>query len=107
MFEYAQSEWKNNSYGIDMALLIYMLSSDTEESELFAVLLGLCGTPSVNLPSASFITGSPLPLAYEYDEDGYVTSASMVGSGLDSMLDMLPVELSDRYEFVYEVVDYE
>lgn len=108
LFEYGQPEWKNNSYGVDVAMCLYLLGDpEAEEAELYAALLRLNGTPSVNLPSSALLTGSPMPLVYEYDKDGYVVSTEMSGESMDEMLGLLPTKLSDRYEFVYEVVDYE
>ncbi len=89
-------------------MCLYLLNDpEAEEAELYAALLRLNGTPSVNLPSSALLTGNPMPLVYEYDEDGYVVSTEMSGESMDEMLGLLPTKLSDRYEFVYEVVDYE
>ncbi len=107
MFVYDRSDWKNNPYGIDVALYLYSVNTGIEDSEQYAILFGLCGKPSVNLPSASLLREDAMPLTYEWDEDGYVTSVSMSAQGADIILGILPMTSSDRYEFIYEVVDYE
>ena len=45
---------ENNSYGVDVAMCLYLLNDpEAEEAELYAALLRLNGTPSVNLPSSA------------------------------------------------------
>lgn len=106
-FEYKDGEQKNNPYAIDMAMFLYS-EIRKDDNEVFAVLLGLCGNRSVNLPSATnLFSGEMIPLNYGKDGDGYVTSAK-VSINMGDVLGLgLPTIMAYTYGFEYEVVDYE
>ena len=107
-FEYKDSELKSNPYAIDMAMFLLSGGGYMDDDEIYAILLGLNGKRSANLPSASaLLSGEMIPLIYVKDSDGYVTSTKISMDMGDEMGFGLPMVMAYTYEFEYEVVDYE
>ena len=98
-FTYTNKEYKNNPFGVDVAAC-YMAATGVLDSYLVvAHMMDWCGNKSVNVPSEvpdmNWETEEMIniPLTYEYDEDGYVTSVSCDTS-------MGPVKITFEYENV-------
>lgn len=107
-FTYDEADWKNNIYGIDVALYLISAVGDVDDDQHYAAFLGLTGKRSANVPSSiAMYEEVVIPLTYTWDHDGYVESVTMNEDSMDPIGLGLPAKSSTTYEFVYEVVDYE
>ena len=106
IFEYGNTELKNNIFGVDMAkAMLHSRIGGTLLSEdyLFANILGYMGENSANLPSVMIQSeDSTIPLTYSHDSDGYAISVKWSASGMDQMIGICPYESATVVEFIYE-----
>ena len=83
IFTYSETGAKGefNPYHLDAAMCMTIDLNDTlEDFQAVAVLLGLTGTPSANIPATA--TPDELPIVPVIDKDGYVTSLTAGGESV-------------------------
>lgn len=97
-YRYENKELKNHPYAVDVAMAIQAFTID--EAQFTAILLGLTGKKSANLPT--YLVETEQPMTCVPDAEGYIKEVKMTGTGLDPLLGMFPAKNITVYKFIYE-----